>query len=236
MIIFGLHSITEALKSSPAKVERLWVAKGSRGKRIQIVIDLARSIGIPVQFESAKSLSRRAGSVKIHKVVAQLGEVGTIPLVRVLESKLILLADCVEDPRNLGALFRTAEATGVDAVVLPNRRSCGLTSTVVMASTGAALNLPIARVSNSARSLEILKKKGFWILGFDLGGEKRISDIDLRVTLVLVVGGEHKGLRPSVRNHCDYRVRLPMLGQIESLNLSVAAGVVLYQIVFARGG
>ena len=104
-----------------------------------------------------------------------------------------------------------------------------------MASTGAALNLPIARVSNSARALEILKKKGFWVLGLDSRGEKSINELDLRVPLVLVVGGEHKGLRPSVRNCCDYRVGLPMLGQVESLNLSVAAGVVLYQIVFARG-
>ncbi len=236
MMVSGIHAVTEALRSSGARVERVWAVRGGRGKRFQAVLDLARSQGIPVQFETARILSRRAGSPGAHKVVARLGEVDMVPLGQVLESRLVLLADGVEDPRNLGALLRTAEATGVDAVVLPDRRSCGLTPTVVETSAGAALHLPIVRVANSGRALGALKKAGFWVLGLDLKGEESLDGVDLGIRLVLVVGGEHRGLRPSVRKLCDFRVGLPMLGRVESLNLSVAAGVVLYQIVFAREG
>ncbi len=234
MIVFGIQAVTEALRSSAARVERLWVVRGGSGGRLQAILDLARSRRIPLQFEAARFLSRRAGSPGAHKVVARLGEVDTVSLGQVLESKLLLLADGVEDPRNLGALFRTAEATGVDAVILPDRRSCGLTSTVVETSSGAALHVPVVRVTNSGRALDTLKQKGFWVLGLDVQGEERLDGVDLVVPLVLVVGGEHRGLRPSVRNRCDYRVGLPMLGRVQSLNLSVAAGVVLYEIIFAR--
>ena len=221
MIVVGIQAVNEALRSSHSRVERVWVIKGGRGRRLQTVIDLARSLQVPLQFEPSPTISR-------------LGTIGTLPLEEVMESDLLLLADGIEDPRNLGALLRTAEATGAGGVVIPERRSCGLSSTVVETSAGAALHLPLVRVTNSVKTLDRLKKAGFWVLGLDLKGKENLGQIDLSEPLVIVVGSEHRGLRPAVRGACDFLVALPMLGQVQSLNLSVAAGVVLYQIVFKR--
>ena len=234
MIVVGIQAVTEALRSSRSRVERVWVVKGGRGKRLQSVIDLARSLQVPVQFEPAPTISRLGKTARPPRVVARLGAIGTVPLEDVMDSNLLLLADGVEDPRNLGALLRTAEATGVGAVVIPERRSCGLSSTVVETSAGAALHLPLVRVTNSVKALDRLKQAGFWVLGLDLKGKENLDQIDLTERLVVVVGSEHRGLRPAVRGACDFLVALPMRGQVQSLNLSVAAGVVLYKIVFAR--
>ena len=234
MIVVGIQAVNEALRSSHGRVERVWVIKGGRGGRLQTVIDLARSLQIPVQFEAAPTISRLGKSAKARRVVARLGAIGTVPLEEVMDSNLLLLADGVEDPRNLGALLRTAEATGAGGVVIPERRSCGLSSTVVETSAGAALHLPLVRVTNSVKALDRLKEAGFWVLGLDLKGKENLGQIDLTEPLVVVVGSEHRGLRPAVRGACDFLVALPMRGLVESLNLSVAAGVVLYQIVFAR--
>ncbi len=234
MIVAGIRAVNEALRSSRSQVERVWVVKGGRGKRLQTVIDLARSLQVPVQFEPAPTISRIGKTARPPRVVARLGAIGTVPLEDVMDSNLLLLADGVEDPRNLGALLRTAEATGVGGVVIPERRSCGLSSTVVQTSAGAALHLRLVRATNSVKALARLKQAGFWVLGLDLKGKEDLGQIDLTGPLVVVVGGEHSGLRPAVRGACDFLVALPMRGQVRSLNLSVAAGVVLYQIVLAR--
>jgi 23S rRNA (guanosine2251-2'-O)-methyltransferase len=157
-------------------------------------------------------------------------------LASVLERKpnLILLVDGVEDPHNLGAVLRTAEAVGVGGVVLPKRHSCGISAAVVKASAGAALHLPVARVVNVARALGQCKEAGYWTVGLDMGGAQSVSQLDTTLPLVLVVGGEDRGLRRLVKEKCDFLVALPLKGKISSLNLSVAAGVVLYQILEKR--
>jgi 23S rRNA (guanosine2251-2'-O)-methyltransferase len=234
MIVAGIQAVTEALRSSGNRVERVWVIRGGRGKRLQEVIDLARSLQVPIQFERAARMRGMGRTEQTPRVVARLGAIGTLPLERVTGCGLLLLADGVEDPRNLGALLRTAEAAGAGAVVIPERRSCGLSSTVVETSAGAALHLPVVRVTNSVRALQTLKKAGFWVVGLDLKGRQRLQEIDPTQRLVVVVGSEHRGLRPAVRAACDFLVALPMLGRVQSLNVSVAAGVVLYQIVLER--
>ncbi len=234
MLVVGIQAVNEALRSPGRRVERVWVLKGAKGKRLQMVIDRARNLQVPVQFEPAATISRLGKTARAPSVVARVGAIGTVPLEDVLDSNLLLLADGVEDPRNLGALLRTAEATGAGGVVIPERRSCGLTSTVVQTSAGAALHLRLVRVTNSVNTLNRLKQAGFWVLGLDPAGKEGLHRIDLSGPLVVVVGSEHRGLRPGVRSACDFLVALPMLGRVQSLNLSVAAGVVLYQILFAR--
>lgn len=236
MIVAGFHSVKEALRASGRRVERLWILKGARGQRLQEVIDLARGLEVPLQFEPSHVLAQLAQGVRHPVVVARIGAVATAQLSEIIrgDRDLLLLADSVEDPRNLGALIRSAEASGASGLLLPERRCCGVSQTVVETSAGAALHLPIVRVRNSVQAVTELKKEGFWSLGLGLEGEESLLDVDLTVPLVLVVGGESRGLRPALRKVCDHVVKLPMLGRVESLNVSVAAGVVLYQIVFER--
>ena len=200
------------------------------------IIELARSKGIAVRFESAEGLYKRAGTSRHQQVVAVLSEGSYVPLDEVLgmNPSLLLLVDGVEDPRNLGAVLRTAEAAGVEGVLLPDRGSCGLTSAVFKSSSGGAAHLKIARVGNLVRTIERLKERGLWIVGLDLKGTLRPDQIDASLPLALVVGGEHRGVRRLVREHCDFLVSLPMKGQVSSLNLSVATGILLYQIVMKR--
>jgi 23S rRNA (guanosine2251-2'-O)-methyltransferase len=232
MIVFGVNSVLEALAASGAHVESVSIA-GKRGNpRVQEIIDRARQLGIPVHFEPPEALTRKAGTRGHQSVIAELTEVSLIDLDEILASRpnRILLLDGVEDPRNLGAVLRTAEAIGVESVLLPQRRSCGVTATVVRTSAGAALHLRIGRIGNVVQALERLKDAGYWRIGLDMRGDEDSSAIDRSSPLVIVVGGEDRGLRRLVREHCDFLVRLPMRGQVSSLNLSVAAGVLLYTL------
>jgi len=236
MVVFGIHPVLEALESQKSKILRIVVTKGKSGKRLQQVIDRAREEGIALHFESREVLSRKSGVKQHQDVIAELSEVLYSSLGELLESRprLLLLLDQVEDPRNLGGVLRTAEAVGVGGVLLPQRGSCGITSTVVKASAGAALHLKISRVGNLVRVMDRLKEEGFWLVGLDLSGEESVNQIDISVPLAVVVGNEQKGLRRLVREHCDHLVRLPMKGQLSSLNLSVAAGVLLYSIALRQ--
>jgi 23S rRNA (guanosine2251-2'-O)-methyltransferase len=236
MVVYGIHPVLEALESEKSKILRILVTRGKSGTRLQQVIDRAREEGIALQFESKEVLSRKSGVKQHQDVIAELSEVFYADLSELLRNRprLLLLLDQVEDPRNLGGVLRTAEAVGVGGVLLPQRGSCGITSTVVKASAGAALHLKISRVGNLVRAMDRLKEEGFWLVGLDLAGEESVNQIDISVPLAVVIGNEHKGLRRLVREHCDFLVRLPMKGQLSSLNLSVAAGVLLYSIALRK--
>lgn len=232
MIIYGINSVTEALQSRASQIERIYISRGKSGSRLQSIIDKARCRGIPVRFEPAAALQRRAESNQTQDVVAELSSVKYQALEQVLLERppIFLLLDSVEDPRNLGAVLRTAEAAGIEHILLPDRHTCGVTPLVVRASAGAALHLRLCRIGNVARTLQLLKESGYWVVGLDMKGEEQ-AQFDPSLPLVIVVGGEHQGLRRLVRENCDFLVRLPMKGKVSSLNLSVAAGILIYRLL-----
>jgi 23S rRNA (guanosine2251-2'-O)-methyltransferase len=231
--IYGVNPVLEALRSHPRRIQRLFVVRGKSGTRLQEVIDEARVLGVPIAFEPLEALSRRAASTHHQSVVAETSEIPTLEFREAVADRprRVLLPDGVEDPRNLGALLRTAEAAGISTVLLPSRHGCGLNATVIRTSAGAAMHLRFGRIGNTAQSLEKLKEMDYWIVGLDMSGEEVLGRLDSSLPMVLVVGGESRGLRRLVREKCDYLVRLPMLGKVSSLNLSVAAGILIYGLL-----
>ncbi len=233
MIIHGINAVTEALQEEKPNLQRILITRGRTNPRLQKIIDLARAQGTPVQFQPLESLNRKAETLRHQDVVAELSAATLVTLDEILEAKptLILALDGVEDPRNLGAVLRTAEAAGAEGILLPQHHSCGITPAVVQVSAGAAMHLKIARIGNLVTTLESLKEQGFWVVGLDMQGKNSVREIDPSTKLVVVIGGEHRGVRPLVRQHCDFLVSLPMKGRVSSLNLSVAAGILLYQLM-----
>lgn len=236
MIVYGIHPVSEALRSDSARLEGIWITRGVSGARVQEIIDAARNLKVPLHFENEDVLQRKADSSNHQHVVAQLAPLSYVSLDEVVDKKgWLLVLDQVEDPHNLGAVLRTAEAAGVVSVLLPKRGSCGITPTVIKASAGAAIHLPIARIGNVSETLRRLKKQGYWVIGLDRQGQDRIDNLDTSGPLVIVVGGE-RGLRRLVRKSCDFLVALPMRGRVESLNLSVATGILLYSLLQESSG
>ena len=228
MILIGIHPVAEALRAG-RPLERVLVAKGAGGPRVQEIVELARRASTPLRFEPRGALDRVAGSATHQGVVALGASQKYADLDEIAAgARLLVVLDGVEDPHNLGAIVRTAHAAGADAVVVPERRAAGLTETVAKAAAGALEHLPVARVGNVNRALESLRKSGWWIYGVDERGDIEYDRVDYASPAVLVFGGEGKGLHELVRKHCDAVVRIPMAGKISSLNVSVAAGVVLF--------
>jgi len=227
-ILSGIHPVAEALRSRHP-MDRLLVAQGAGGPRLQEIIDLARRAGVPVRFEPRSALDRMAGS-SAHQGVVALGAARQYADIdAAAAAELVVILDGVEDPHNLGAVIRTAHAAGAGAVVIPERRAASLTDVVAKAAAGALEHLPVVRVTTVNRTLEALKKRGFWIYGLDEHGESAYDEVEFNSPTVLVLGGEGKGLHEQVRKHCDILVCIPMAGKISSLNVSVAAGVVLFE-------
>src|SRR5579871_5725292 len=226
-ILSGIHPVAEALRAR-RPFDRVLVAQGAGGPRLQEIIDLARQASIPVRFEQRAALDRLAGSSSHQGVVALGAAQKYADLDSVAAAGVLVLLDGVEDPHNLGAIIRTAHAAGTAGVVIPERRAAGLTDVVAKAAAGALEYLPVIRVVNLNRALEQLKEHGFWIYGLDERGDQDYDRVDFASPAVLVLGGEGKGLHEQVRKHCDVLVRIPLVGQISSLNVSVAAGVVLF--------
>jgi 23S rRNA (guanosine2251-2'-O)-methyltransferase len=228
-ILSGIHPIAEALRAGTT-LDRIVIAQGAGGPRLQEIIDLARRANVPVRFEPRGALDRLSGS-NAHQGVVALGAARKYAdFDSVSESSLLVILDGVEDPHNLGAIIRTAHAAGAGAVVIPERRAASLTDVVAKAAAGALEHLPVARVTNVNRTLEDLKERGHWIYGLDERGTESYDQIDYAAKSVLVLGGEGKGLHEQVRKHCDVLVRIPMAGKISSLNVSVAAGIVLFEL------
>jgi 23S rRNA (guanosine2251-2'-O)-methyltransferase len=228
-IIVGVHSVLEALRAGRS-LDRVLVARGAAGQRLQEIIDLCRAASVAVRFEARGSLDRLAGDTP-HQGVVALGAAHRYAALEEVAAgaKMLVVLDGVEDPHNLGAVIRTVHAAGADAVVIPERRAAGLTEVVSKAAAGAIEHLPVVRVGNINQALEALKKRGFWIYGLDEQGDLLYDQIDYAVPAVLVLGGEGQGLHRLVKERCDFLVRIPMAGRISSLNVSIAAGVVLFE-------
>jgi 23S rRNA (guanosine2251-2'-O)-methyltransferase len=227
-ILSGIHPVAEALRAN-RPLERLLVARGAGGPRLQEIIDMARRAAIPVRFEARAALDRLAGT-SAHQGVVALGAASQYAdLDAVAASEMLVVLDGVEDPHNLGAIIRTAHAAGAGAVIIPERRAAGITDVAAKAAAGALEHLRVVRVTNINRALEDLKQRGFWIYGFDERGAETYDQIRYQAPAALVLGGEGKGLHEQVRRHCDALVRIPVAGKISSLNVSVAAGVVLFE-------
>jgi 23S rRNA (guanosine2251-2'-O)-methyltransferase len=241
-ILYGRQPVRECLRARRRHIHQLILAEGVSEKGIVAEISkLATGLKLPVKRVPRSELDRIA---KVHQGVAL--EVASYPYVEVGailgwarklgERPLILALDHVQDPHNLGALLRTAEVGGIHGVIIPGRRAVGVTPAVVSTSAGASEHLRLAQVTNLVRTLESLKEAGLWVVGLESRPSARPYDqVDLNLPLVLVVGAEDQGLSRLVRETCDLLVRLPMRGQIESLNASVAGGIVLYAALAARG-
>jgi 23S rRNA (guanosine2251-2'-O)-methyltransferase len=228
-VIAGVHPVREALRAG-RQFDRVLIARGAGGPRLQEIIDLARDLAVTLRFEPREALDRASNGATHQGVVAFGAAHRYAELDQVLpRAQLLIVLDGVEDPHNLGAIIRTAQAAGANAVIVPDRRAAGLTETVAKAAAGALEHLPVVRVGNINQTLEDLKKRNFWIYGLDERGGQLYSEIEYSQPTVFVLGGEGHGLHELVKKHCDVLVRIPMAGAIGSLNVSVATGVVLFE-------
>ena len=238
-VLYGINTVAEALKARRRAFEWVGVATERKDIRLKRVIDECRKIGVQVRFLSRVELDRLAGNAAHQGLVAvtsakQYNDLDDLLAARRGEHSLIVVLDGVEDPHNLGAILRTADAAGADGVVIPERRSAAVTATVAKISAGASEHLPVAKVTNISRALEELKEKDLWVVGLDERGQQTYDAVDYKMHCVVVLGAEGKGLHDLVRRHCDFLVSIPMLGIVPSLNVSVAAGIVLYEVVRQR--
>jgi 23S rRNA (guanosine2251-2'-O)-methyltransferase len=239
----GIHAVREALEAGRA-LDRIMIARGRQDTRVEQIVQLARERDIPVRFEDRSQLDRFADSKDHQGVVAVAAARAAGTLEEILnaantdssrgEKGMIVLLDGVEDPHNLGAIIRTALAAGAHGVVIPERRAAGLTDTVARSSAGALAHLPVAKVTNLARTIEELKEAGYWIVGLDERADQSYTQADYTSPVAIVLGGEGKGLHELTRKRCDFVVSLPTSGPVKSLNVSVAAGVVLFEAVRQR--
>jgi 23S rRNA (guanosine2251-2'-O)-methyltransferase len=238
-IIFGIHAVEEALAARGRGFEYVAIVPGRGDSRIQKISQLCRTAGVPLRTMPRDQLTRLARTAGHQGVVAVTAEKKYVDTDEILAHKrgqyaFIAVLDGVEDPHNLGAIIRTAEGAGVDGIIIPERRASGVTATVVKASAGASEHLPIAKVTNISRTLEELKSRNIWTVGLDERGEKIYYELDYKMDCAIVLGAEGHGLHEQIRKRCDFLVSIPMLGNIASLNVSVAAGVVMYEVARQR--
>jgi 23S rRNA (guanosine2251-2'-O)-methyltransferase len=239
--IYGINAVSEALKARGRSFSWVGVAQERHDLRLQRVIEECRKLGVAVRFVSRAELDRMAGNGAHQGVIAvtsakQYNSLEDVVAAKRGQYSLMVVLDGVEDPHNLGAILRTADAAGADGVVIPERRAAGVTAIVAKSSAGASEHLPIARVTNIARTVEDLKAQNLWIVGLDERGRQSYDSVDYNVDCAIVLGAEGRGLHDLVRRKCDFLVSIPMLGKVPSLNVSVAAGVMLYEIVRQRRG
>jgi len=240
-LLYGLHAVREALRSGARPLLRLLVIRLDR--QFADLVRQARSAGVPVHLEPRAALDRLVPEGKHQGVIGLVASKGYADQKEILdyarrrgEPPFLVILDGVEDPHNLGAVLRTAEAAGAHGVFIPERRAVGLTATVAKSSAGALEHLRVARISNVSRLIEALQAEGVWVYGLDAAASKPYTALDLRGPVALVLGGEGKGVRPGVLQACDERARIPMLGRISSLNVSAAAAIALFEAVRQRSG
>jgi 23S rRNA (guanosine2251-2'-O)-methyltransferase len=238
-VIFGRNPVMEAIKSGK-EIEKIYISKTAKGN-ISKIINLAKEAGIVVSTTDNETLSKLAGSQNHQGIVAlsavyQYFEVED--LLEYAEQKkekpFLLILDEITDPHNLGAIIRSAEAFGVHGIIIPKRRAVGVNATVVKTSAGAVEHMKIAKVSNINNTIRNLKERGLWIVGTDVNGGKSFEEIDYDFPVALVIGNEGKGVSKLVLQNCDFVVKIPMKGKINSLNASVAASLLIYQVVSKR--
>lgn len=240
-ILFGLHPVEEALKAGRRVLETIYVHQGKPDARLGDLLRLAEARRIPVRFVDETQIKSLTGDSRHQGVCARAGPLPLADLSQVAAAAesgdpapLLVLLDNLQDPHNFGAIVRTAHCAGVDAVVLPRNRSVPPLPSVSRISAGALEHMPIVMVANLVATMRTLKKWGIWVVGLDGNADQSVFDAEFKRPLALVVGGEDKGLRPLVRQNCDYRVAIPHAKVFNSLNASVAAALVIYEVYRQR--
>ena len=240
--VYGLHAVNAVLERSPERLLELWVAQPRDDARTRQLKERAQSAGVRVQSAGGEALAKLVGDVVHQGVVASVRPLkgwdehdllGTLS--QVAGDPLLLVLDGVTDPHNLGACLRTADAAGAHAVLIPKDRAAAVDGVVRKVAAGAAEFIPVASVTNLVRTLDALKERGIWVVGADGEAPQTLYAADLKRPLALVLGAEGVGMRRLTRECCDYLVRIPMAGQVESLNVSVAAGIALFEARRQRG-
>jgi 23S rRNA (guanosine2251-2'-O)-methyltransferase len=241
--VYGLHAVNAALERAPERVLELWIADARNDARTRDLNERAGRVGVHVHSVSADALAKLVGDVVHQGAVAAMRPLKawdehdlTEGLNQLTVDPLLLILDGITDPHNLGACLRTADAAGAHAVVIPKDRAASVDGVVRKVAAGAAEFIPVASVTNLARTLEALKERGVWVVGTDGEAEKTIYSTDLKRPLALVLGAEGSGMRRLTRDTCDFLVRIPMAGHMQSLNVSVAAGIALFEALRQRAG
>lgn len=236
-IVFGVHPLQQALSLGKRKCHKIVLEKGKSPARLASLLQLAESQRIRVETLPPESFRKKYGKLNHQGIVGYFSPLQTLELETLIEQAYqscthpaLVLADEIQDPQNLGALIRSAWVLGLQGLVLPKHRSAPLNETVAKCSAGAIESLPIASVSNLKQAAEVLKEKGFWIVGVDMEGDRACYEFDFNTPVALVIGGEEKGVRPILKKACDFTVSIPMAGELDSLNLSTAAAIVFYEI------
>jgi 23S rRNA (guanosine2251-2'-O)-methyltransferase len=238
--VFGLHAVRALLERAPQRVLQLWLDARRDDARVREIQQLAQTAGVKLARVDARQLAGRVGEVAHQGVVAEVqplagwDEDDLLTALQGSKKPLVLVLDGVQDPHNLGACLRSADACGAVSVVVPRDRAAGMNATVRKVAAGAAETTPLTTVTNLARALKLIKEAGLWVVGADMAGEKLAWEADLAGALALVMGGEGDGLRELTRRNCDQLVRLPQVGAVESLNVSVASGMLLYESLRQR--
>jgi 23S rRNA (guanosine2251-2'-O)-methyltransferase len=242
-LVYGLHAVSAALELAPERVLEVWTLSPRDDARVRDLKERADKVGVHVHAVSSDALSKLAGDVAHQGAVAAMrmlkpwDEHDLIDaLSRLNVDPLLLVLDGVTDPHNLGACLRTAAAAGAHAVLIPRDRAATVDGVVRKVAAGAAEFIPVASVTNLARTLDALKGRGIWVVGTDGEADKPLYEADLKRPLALVMGAEGSGMRRLTRDKCDFLVRIPMAGQMSSLNVSVAAGIALFEVLRQRAG
>ncbi|MBU7594045.1 23S rRNA (guanosine(2251)-2'-O)-methyltransferase RlmB [Metabacillus halosaccharovorans] len=237
--IIGRNPVIEVLKSS-RDINKIWVAENSLKGQAQQITKLAKERGITINFVPKKKIDQMVEG-NHQGVIAQVAAYEYVHVDDILnvakqrgELPFLLLLDEIEDPHNLGSIMRTADAVGAHGIVIPKRRAVGLTATVAKSSTGAIEHIPVARVTNMARTIDELKEKGVWIVGTDAKGADDYRNLDGKMSLALIIGSEGKGIGRLIKEKCDFLIKMPMVGHVTSLNASVAASLLMYEVYRKR--
>lgn len=238
-IIAGKNPVLEALRSG-REINKIWISEGVKKSGIKELLDLARERGVFIQYVPKKKIDQLtnanhqgiAASVAAYKY-AELDDLFQVAKER-KEDPFFIILDELEDPHNLGSIIRTADAIGVHGIIIPKRRSVGLTATVAKASTGAIEHVPVCRVNNLAQTVDELKERGLWIAGTDAKGSIDYRKMDAALPLAIIIGSEGKGMSRLLKEKCDFLYSLPMVGHVNSLNASVAAALLMYEVYRKR--
>lgn len=240
-VIYGINSIRDLLRRGGEDCKKIIIASGRGGSAVKEIIETVRLRKIPVEFSHRKDLDKLAGTSEHQGVLALCKPFVYAELDELINNRnrsfrndLILVLDSVMDPQNLGSIIRSAHCLGVNGVIIPEDRAAGITAAVHKASAGSVRQIPISRVTNLAQTLDYLKDKGFWVFGADAHGGKGLKDADFKCSVALVLGGESKGIRELLKKKCDFLITVPLAGDFDSLNVSVAAGIILYEMMNRR--
>ncbi|MGR3766459.1 23S rRNA (guanosine(2251)-2'-O)-methyltransferase RlmB [Rossellomorea sp. NS-SX7] len=233
--IGGRNPVIEALKSG-REINKIWIAEGSQKGSIQQILGLAKEANVMVQYVPKRKIEQMVAEnhqgVVASVAAYKYAEIDDIfdKAAQKGEDPFVLILDELEDPHNLGSIMRTADASGAHGIIIPKRRAVGLTSTVAKASTGAIEHIPVARVTNLSRAVDELKERGVWVAGTDAKGKQDYRQLDGTLPIGLIIGSEGKGMSRILRDKCDFLVQLPMTGHVTSLNASVAASILMYEV------